>query len=343
MKVESVFVIGLGSMGKRRVRNLTRIGLPRVIGFDPREDRRIEAREQTPTLELVSDVNDGYAAAPDAVVISTPPDLHTSYARDAVRHGLPFFTEASVVDDDADRLLEESRQAGVVAAPSCTLRFQPSIKRMKELVDAGRIGTLLAFTHHSGQYLPDWHPWEDYRRFYAGQRRTGACREIVPFEFIWLTWLAGEVRNVTAYRAKVSDLDVDIDDVYQVLTRHDGGAIGHLLVDVLAREPIRRTTLIGSLGTLHWEWAERTVTLYEASTKAHTTFTEDIGTVQAGYVHAEEPYVEEMRAYLAAVAGERPWPYPLEDDLAMLRLLQAAERSSDEGRHIALPKDVHTS
>ena len=341
--VGTVLVIGLGSMGKRRVRNLTRIGVPRVIGFDPREDRRQEALAQTPSLRTVSAVEDGYAASPDAVVISTPPDLHTRYARDAVRHGVSFFTEASVVDDDADRLLEESRRAGVVAAPSCTLRFQPSIRRMKELVDAGRIGKVLAYTHHSGQYLPDWHPWEDYRHFYAGQRRTGACREIVPFEFIWLTWLAGAVQNVTAYRAKVSDLDVDIDDVYQVLTKHEHGAIGHLLVDVLAREPIRRCTLLGSLGTIEWEWAKRTVTLYEAPTKQHTAFTEEVGTVQAGYVHAEEPYVDEMRMFLNAVAGATPWPYPLEEDLAMLRLLQAAELSSDDGRHVALGgADAHT-
>jgi predicted dehydrogenase len=341
--VDRVLVIGLGSMGKRRVRNLKRLGVPVIIGFDPRPDRRAEALAQTPELRTVDEIELGFAADPQAVVVSTPPDLHVQYARQAVGHGLPFFTEASVVDDQVDVLLAESRRAGVVAAPSCTLRFHPSIRTMKRLVDDGRIGKLLAYTHHSGQYLPDWHPWEDYRRFYAGQRITGACREIVPFELIWLTWIAGPVDAVTAFKGKTSDLDVDIDDVYQVLGRHAQGALGHLLVDVLAREPIRRCTLVGSEGTIHWEWATRTVALYEATSKRTEVFEEAAGTVQPGYVHAEEPYVDEMRTYLAAVAGDRPWPYTLEEDIAMLRLLQAAERSSDEGRHIAIdPGSGHT-
>jgi len=39
-------VIGLGSMGKRRVRNLQALGMENIIGFDPRADRRAEAAEK---------------------------------------------------------------------------------------------------------------------------------------------------------------------------------------------------------------------------------------------------------------------------------------------------------
>lgn len=328
--VEHALVVGLGSMGKRRVRNLQRLGVATITGFDPRADRREEAAKAY-GITTVDAVDKGFAARPDAVVISTPPDLHVRYAREAVRRGLPFFTEASVVDDEMELLAHEADAARVVAAPSCTMRFQPSIRRMKRLVDDGRIGDVLAFTHHSGQYLPDWHPWEDYRRFYAGQRRTGACREIVPFELSWLTWIVGPVERVVALKGKVGTLDVDIDDAYQLLLHHENGALGHLLVDVLARAPIRRCTLVGSEGTLVWEWSEGGVRLYEANSKTWTTFKEEEGTVQPGYVHAEEPYIDEMRAYLAAVRGDAAWPYSLREDMTMLALLRAAELSSDEG------------
>lgn len=333
MSVEHVLIVGLGSMGKRRVRNLQRLGVKKITGFDPREDRREEAARAY-SIDTVADIERAWSLAPDAVVISTPPDLHVRYARDAVHHGRSFFMEASVVDDEMEALAREAAAARVVAAPSCTMRFQPSVRTMKRLVDDGRVGRILAFTHHSGQYLPDWHPWEDYRRFYAGQRRTGACREIVPFELIWLTWIAGPVSGVTALKGKVSDLDVDIDDVYQVLLRLESGALGHLLVDVLARSPIRRCTFVGSEGTLVWDWSEKRVLLYDARERAMTTFEEEQGTVQPGYVHAEEPYVEEMRTYLAAVSGTAPWPYPLAEDMRMLALLTAAEHSSDEGRRM---------
>jgi predicted dehydrogenase len=324
-------------MGKRRVRNLVRLGIPSIVGFDPRADRREEAAVQSPQLRTVATLEEGFSLGCDAAVISTPPDLHVGLAREAVRRGVSVFTEASVLDDDYAILDKEARAAGVVAAPSCTMRFLPPVRRMKQLTEDGRIGKILAYTDHSGQYLPDWHPWEDYRQFYAGQRRTGACREIVPFELSWITWVVGPVKKVSALRAKVSDLEVDIDDVYQLLLEHEGGALGHLLVEVLARSPIRRCAFIGSEGTLDWEWAERTVTLSSAGSRVPETYRESEGTVQPGYVHAEEPYVDEMAAYLAAVRGEQPWPYSISEDLEMLAVLRAAEQSSDEGRHISRP------
>ena len=328
-------VVGLGSMGKRRIRNLQRLGVKSIVGSDPREDRRADAAKAY-GVETVSDTAEGFRSKPDCVVISTPPDLHVRFAREAVKAGVGFFTEASVVDDEMAVLAREAAAAQVVAAPSCTMRFQPSVKRMKELVASGAIGRPLAYTHHSGQYLPDWHPWEDYRRFYAAQRRTGACREIVPFELIWLEWIVGPVTEVAAMKGKVSDLDVDIDDVYQLVLRHGPRLIGHLLVDVVARAPVRRCTILGSEGQVVWHWADKTVALYDAAKTEWTTFREEEGTIQPGYVHAEEPYVDEMRAYLAAVRGEAEWPYPLEDDIRTLALLEAAERSDAEGRHVKL-------
>ena len=41
-----LLVIGLGSMGKRRVRNFTALGDNEVAGFDLREDRCLEAAEK---------------------------------------------------------------------------------------------------------------------------------------------------------------------------------------------------------------------------------------------------------------------------------------------------------
>jgi predicted dehydrogenase len=71
-----VLVIGLGSMGKRRLRNLKALGVAKVAGVDPRADRRAEAAaiSPLPTFASADDALRGFA--PDAVVISTPPDRH---------------------------------------------------------------------------------------------------------------------------------------------------------------------------------------------------------------------------------------------------------------------------
>src|SRR6478672_2355215 len=129
-------IIGLGSMGKRRVRNLQYLKIEELAGFDPRADRRDEAASKygIPTFENFDKALSSFQ--PDALIISTPPDLHVKYAQLALSNNCHFFSEASVVDDQMDELISLARQLPeLVAAPSCTMRFHPSIQAIKEIVE----------------------------------------------------------------------------------------------------------------------------------------------------------------------------------------------------------------
>jgi predicted dehydrogenase len=202
-------------------------------------------------------------------------------------------------------------------------------------VDSGEIGRLLAFTYHSGQYLPDWHPWEDYRKFYAAKRETGAAREIVPFELVWLTWVFGGVQTVSCFCGKTSILDIDIDDVYQVLMKFKNGVFGHMQVDVVSRIADRSCKIFGEKGVVLWNWGED-VKVYTAKDKRWRSYQEKKGVSVAGYDEKikEEPYIEEMRQFIKAIKKEEKFPYTLEEDKAVLQLLYDAEESSEKQAHI---------
>lgn len=322
-------VVGLGSMGKRRVRNLAALDAGEVFGLDPRADRREETAARY-GVRTFRDFDDALAEIdPDCILISTPPDLHVRFARLAVLAGKHCFMEASVVDDGLDELIALTRERpGIIVAPSCTLRYHPSVQAMKAIVDDGYFGRPLLFTYHSGQWLPDWHPWEDYRSFYVSRRATGACREILPFELSWLTWLLGPVLAAQGMRAKLSTLDADIDDAYQVLLRFEGGLLGHLLVDVIARAPVRLFRLVSQQATLEWDAAARQVRLYRASLGTWEKFVEPEPIAEPGYLQGEDMYIAEMRDFLAACAGQRPWSHSLEDDRQLLKLLVEIEAAS---------------
>ena len=323
-------VVGLGSMGKRRIRNLQHLKAGEIVGFDLREDRRKEAADKY-GIETFADFDEAMATGPQAMVISTPPDMHMQFGIKAVSNNIHFFAEAGTSTEGIEEVIKVSKQNNVVAAPSCTLRYHPSIKKMKELIDAGAIGKILTYTYESGQYLPDWHPWEDYRTFYVSRRETGACREIVPFELTWVNWIVGEVETVTGMKGKLSDLDCDIDDAYHLLMRYKNGAIGHLLVDVLARAAVRNCRFIGSEGTLEWVASEKKVRHYNAATKEWTDFLEPKAIIEEGYseMSAENMYIEEMEAFVNAANGKSPYPHSYEEDLRTLGILFAAEKSSD--------------
>ncbi len=128
-------VIGLGSMGKRRVRNLQALGIKDVAGFDPRSDRRQEAQEKygIPVFDNLETAI--HTFGPQAFVISTPPDLHMHYAYYGFEHDISCFIEASVVDAEKIKQLgEKNSGTDIVMAPSCTMRYYPGPKKIKELV-----------------------------------------------------------------------------------------------------------------------------------------------------------------------------------------------------------------
>jgi predicted dehydrogenase len=327
-------IVGLGSMGKRRIRNLQYLKAGEIIGFDTREDRTKEAEEKY-HIQTFTDFDDAMAESPDALIISTPPDLHTKYALIAARNNKHFFTEASVVDEGMDELIATCKGKRIVAAPSCTMRFNPSIKRIKELIDEGAIGKPLLFTYHSGQYLPDWHPWEDYRKFYVAKRETGAAREIVSFELVWLTWVFGSVDAISCFKGKTSILDADIDDFYQTMMKFKNHVTGHMQIDVVSRVADRSCKIFGEEGVIFWNWGEN-IRVYEANSKHWDEYAEKSGTRVEGYDEKikEEPYIEEMNSYIRAIKKEQKYPYTLEEDRVVLRLLNAAEESSQNKIHV---------
>jgi predicted dehydrogenase len=176
------------------------------------------------------------------------------------------------------------------------------------------------------------------RNFFPLDVPGGIRREIVPFELTWLTGLLGDFSKVAAMRDKVSDLDCDIDDIYQLLLRSKDGIYGHLMVDVLSRYPTRSLRLIGSEGTIDWIADTREVRMFTVASGKWEVFKEEASVVQKGYSYlsAEGMYVEEMSSYVKACEGESTYPYSMEDDHRVLNVLYTAERSSDSNSILSL-------
>lgn len=318
-------------MGKRRIRNLQYLKHNDVIGCDTSQERRSEA-ESKHSIKTFSNLDEAFAQKPDAVIVSTPPDKHYDIAIKIAEHGLPFFMEANVIPNGFDKVVLACSKKKVFYAPSCTMRFNPSLKKVHELVQKKTIGKVLAFVYHVGQYLPDWHPYEDYRTFYVSKRETGACREIVPFELNWLSWTFGSIVNLSAMKRKVSKLEANIDDIYATLLEFDSGIVGNLVVDVLSRVPYRTLKVIGEDGVITWEWVEKKVRVYHTSTKTWEEHVEPPGIKMEGYVAEENAYIDEIASFVSGLQNPSNYSHNPKDEQMILDILKKIEDSSDKGK-----------
>lgn len=319
-------VIGLGSMGKRRIRCLQELNYHDIVGLDPRLDRRNEAEKKYKiiTIGSLEEVN---LASFDFFIISTPPDKHTHYAKIAVDYCKPAFVEASVLLSEALELKEYNKSNNFIA-PSCTLRFHPIIRQITQIVKSGKFGKITNVSYHTGQYLPDWHPWESVNDFYVGNRITGGAREIVPFELTWLVDMLGFPRDAKGYFRKTMDFGAAIEDSYScVFDYHDSVAM--MTVDVTSRFATRSLLINAEFAQIRWNWEDGYFKIFTVEKndweiakalemKAEEGYNKNIG---------EKMYVEEIASFIAGSRDAKLYPNCLDDDIKVLKILEKIENS----------------
>ncbi len=230
-----VYVIGLGSIGKRHLANA------RALGHHVEGGRLHEAE----------------SFGPDALVVASPTSAHGEALEWAVERGVHAYVEKPIAATSRGigEALAVAEDAGLTVAVGYNLRFHPAIEAIREAVLAGGIGQLLSVRVEVGSYLPDWHPEEDYRGSYAARAALGGGALLtLSHELDYVRWIAGEVESVDGVAARVSQLELDVDDVAEMITRHAGGAVGSIHMDFLDRSYNRRSRWIGENATIEWQW-----------------------------------------------------------------------------------------
>ena len=326
-------ILGLGSMGKRRVRCIHALRAGEAIGVDARADRRAEA-ERLYNIRTAGSFEEGMAADPDAVVICTPPDQHVSYGLATLAAGKPFFAEETVTLDPAEltQLIDAIAASGLLAAPSCTMRFHPAILYVKQALDRGEVGEPLSFSAKLVSYLPGWHPWERVQDYYVNSRRSGGGREMIAFEMDWMEWLFGPVTSLAADVGKLSDIPADIDDTFQMLCRFASGVRGAITVSVAYHVPVRAIELCARDGQIEWDSRTHRVQVYTAHDARWQHLME---TASRDYSY-DRMYIDEFDHFLQALAGRGVFTRDFRDVQRMLEVVAAAERSAVLGQRIGL-------
>lgn len=318
-----VLQIGAGSMGTRRIRDLRRRPDVEVTLFDQRADRRIRAVERF-GVATVATLDEGLAADPHAIVVSTPPDRHAALVDLAIDRGVHVFCEADIWSHDPARAAAAAAR-GLVAAPSCTLRFHPFVRELRRVV-AEELGALHAFGYLLSVDAPSWHPGEG-AEYYARHRPTAPAREMVPFELIALEHVFGPAVAVSGRVVRRGRLDLDSEDTWSLQMELAGGATGALTVAMASPAPARHGWAVGDGGCLRFDLLAGT--LEHVGPGARHAGPRVVCDWEESY---EPMYDAEIGAFLDAVAGTAPWPYPYTTGAVVCGTLAAAERSMLTGR-----------
>lgn len=325
--IRSALIVGCGSIARRHAANLKALGVKSVLAFDP-DASRVDHMVREAGCERAASLLAGLDARPGAVLICTPPSAHAAAALAAIARGIPCFIEKPVAGDaaSAEHVRRAAAKRRVPVAVGYQLRFHPAVAWIRRGLDARRWGPVQYVRAQVGQYLPDWRPWQDYRKSYTARRALGGGILLdASHEIDLALHLAGPATSVYCAAARLSGLEIDVEDTAELTLRVRGGAMASVHLDMIRRAYDRSGHILCRDGVVEWSYLDGTVREYRARSKVWTThrFTKD----------ANSMYLAEMKAFLALARGARNEAgASVADGLAALRVVDAAKRSAGSGR-----------
>lgn len=321
-----ILVVGCGSIGKRHLANLNSLGVGNLTAYDPDQTRSREVSSRF-GAETHGSLESALSGSPHAALICTPNSLHLQGAMAAARAGCHLFIEKPLSHTLAgvEELISEVKHRGLITLIGCNFKFHPSFMKMKEILDAGSLGRILSARCQFGQYLPDWHPWEDYRKTYSARSELGGGILLDSHEFDYLQWFLGPVEEVFCMASKLSALEIDTEDTAEVLLKLKGGGIAEIHLDYTQRAYQRNYEFFGEKGTLKWDFNDRSVRCYMADEKKWDVYEEPKN------YDFNSMYREEMKHFVDAVGNNQKTITDIYAGLKTLKAVMAAKESARDG------------
>lgn len=339
-------IAGLGSIGRRHFRNLIALGETDIVLL--RSHRATLPDDELAGYPVETDLREALKKyKPEAVIVANPTSLHLDTAIPAAEAGCHILLEKPISHstERLDQLEAAVMKSGSKVLVAFQFRFHPGLMRAKQLISNGEIGRVISAHVHFGEYLPAWHPWEDYRKGYAARADLGGGVALTQCHSLdYLPWLVGKVKSAWGLTAKLSDLEVDVEDTAKIGLRFEGGALGSLHLDFNQQPPSHHFEVIGTKGTIKWDLSDGATRIYRASPESLAIST-GLG-IKAGGQWEAYPlengwernlmFLEQMKHFVAVVRGDAEPICTLEDGIRVQKLVEAIYTSNNTGRIVEL-------
>jgi predicted dehydrogenase len=345
-------IAGLGSIGRRHLRNLQALGESDIILL--RSGRSTLPEAELAGLPAVDSIERGLSLRPQAVIIANPTAHHLDVAIPAAEAGCHLLLEKPVshsMQGVAD-LARIAAASGSRILVGFQFRFHPCLQLLQRLLSDGELGEPLHAGAHWGEYLPDWHPWEDHRSSYSARADLGGGVVLTlshPLDY--LNWLFGQPVGVVARTAQLPHLELQgVEGMADIVLQYSSGMSAGVHLNYAQRPAVHRLEIVGTEGSatcdllagqLRWwtrssgRWLEQ---LVPPGFERNDLFLDELrhfrDLVQLGAEPAcrLEEGVASLKVALAAIeAGRRSAPLSFEANEQLGALTQLPRREVGDG------------
>jgi predicted dehydrogenase len=263
--------------------------------------------------------------------------MHLDVAIPAAEAGCHILLEKPVSHslDGLDVLQKAAQKSGSRILVGFQFRYHPTLNKARELIQSDTLGKILTVHAHWGEYLPQWHPWEDYRQSYAARADLGGGVIVTlthPLDY--LRYLLGDVESLWSFNGHISPLELDVEDVAEIGLKFMNGAVGGVHVNYFQRPPTHRLEIVGTNGTLRWDNADGILHFHRAPASFGSFSDNPPASVIESFSPPEgfernQLFIAQTRHFIEIVRGEKDPICTLDDGIRVLEIALKAKSSKE--------------
>jgi len=327
--MDKILIVGYGSIGKRHVKNLLQNSKHEILIVTK---RKINNKNE-PRIKYFDSLTDALKEDPKIGFVTNETSFHVETAIKLAKKNIHLFIEKPLSNSSKNikKLQEIVNKNKLITQMGCNWRFHPCIKKIKNIIEKEEIGKIYSVQVESNSYLPDWHPYEDYRKGYAAKKKLGGGILLTCIhELDFLYWYFGKINEIFSVTKKQSQLEVNVDDISLMIIKFKKNILGEIHLDYFQRPDYKRCKIIGSKGTLYWDSNINQVKFYPKNKKKW------IKKIEIKKYEKNEMYVNEILHFLKSVKNKKKTINSLSDGIKTLEISLAAKKSSAQKKMIKI-------
>lgn len=336
--VTKAIVVGCGSIGQRHIKNLKNIGVKSIFAFRTRKGFYQDLPSELGVIEL----NNWSAVAKeklDIAIISNPTSLHLDTALNFIPNVKGILMEKPLSNslEGVGRLISLINKNNTVFFMGHNLMFHPIVLNIKEFVNLNDIGKIINIQCQVGHWLPDWHPYENYKESYFAKKKLGGGAALTLIHEIHMAIeLAGKPIEVCGMKSSSSLLDVDknIDVISDIMIKHNSGCVSQIHMDYV-QKPFHRSGLITfERGWISYDFSEKKVVAQTHHNKFPVVIWSDKN------YNTNEMYMNELKCFINYVEeGRVRHSYDIDGGIESLWVVESFLRSVEKKKIIKNTKN----
>ena len=338
-KVKTALIIGAGSIGQRHIRNLKKIGVNNIVALRSNKGHFKKLPKALKVIEV-----DNWEAAiannPDIAIISNPSSLHVETARKIADHVKGIFIEKPLSNstNECQQLIDILNEKKVTSFIGYNMMFHPIVENIIKFYNENDIGEVVNIQCQVGQWLPDWHPYEDYKNAYYARKDLGGGVALTLIHEIHLALeLAGLPVSVVGEVSKYNKLDLEVDVCSDLMIKHKTGAISQIHLDYI-QQPSHRSGLI----TFEMGWLSYDFTRMELIGQRKDDDSRIIWSDQ-NYDY-NQVYIDQMIEFVRFVEeGRLKHKYDAKSSVESLKVVESFFESNNSGKKVSIERNERFS